>query len=98
MQLTSQSRCSASNLGLCPPIGLADTLPVSLCLRLHLIALEWLIENWAAASAQDLPERTAATTRPRRSSEYARAMPAGLHPADSLNHHSSDLGTPYESV
>jgi hypothetical protein len=45
-----------------------------------------------------LPQTTALTTRSRRSSEYARAMLAGLHPADTLNHLPADLGIPIESV
>ena len=62
------------------PIGFADTLPVSRKRCPQRTALLTPMLNRTAAARTVLPASSAATTRKRKSSEYAFAIHAGLLP------------------
>src|SRR5216684_6799719 len=53
-----------------------------------------LTPHCSAASGMVVPPSIVPTTRLRRSAEYGFAMPAGLLPADSLNHIRDAMGIP----
>src|SRR5882724_7434752 len=53
-----------------------------------------LTPHCSAASGMVVPPSIVPTTRLRRSAEYGFAMPAGLLPADSLNHIRAAMGIP----
>src|SRR4051794_29294290 len=81
-----------------PPSALGRASPCVRSKARQRIALDALTPNRSAAWRQDNPVPIAASTRVRRSSDSAFDMPAGLHPAGSLNHSSPDLGIPSDSL
>lgn len=78
--------------------GSAAALPVARTRCVHFTTLATLTFERGCAALVVSPPATNATTRSRRSREYARAIPAGLRPAGNLKHCSFSLGIPRGSM
>ena len=74
----SQSRSAASFRGRFAPAGWGAALPVARKRCDHFTTEATLTPNNVAVARHERPDATDATTRSRRSLEYARGMPAGL--------------------
>ena len=81
-----------------PPSRPGRGSPCSRARLRHRLTLAALTPKRSAASRCVAPDATAPKTRTRRSTDSARDMPAGLHPANSLNHVAPDLGIPLDSL